>query len=140
MHRTVHAFLSERRFQYICIAFLLVQFTFSIGLGSFAIVEAQNNNTNQSTTSQETTRVEEILSDACDSVSAGNETNSANMSQAGSVVVEIRCLLREARNAISADSANTAIELVEEADKKLVATFGNATNETGSVGSTSTVG
>jgi hypothetical protein len=139
MHRTVHAFLSERRFQYICIAFLLVQFTFSIGLGSFAIVEAQNNNTNQSTTSQETTRVEEILSDACDSVSAGNETNSANMSQAGSVV-EIRCLLREARNAISADSANTAIELVEEADKKLVATFGNATNETGSEGSTSTVG
>jgi hypothetical protein len=139
MHRTVHAFLSERRFQYNCIAFLLVQFTFSIGLGSFAIVEAQNNNTNQSTTSQETTRVEEILSDACDSVSAGNETNSANMSQAGSVV-EIRCLLREARNAISADSANTAIELVEEADKKLVATFGNATNETGSVGSTSTVG
>jgi hypothetical protein len=135
MHRTVHVFLSERRFQYICIAFLLVQFTFSIGLGSFAIVEAQNNNTNQSTTSQETTRVEEILSDACNSVSAGNETNSANMSQAGSVV-EIRCLLREARNAISADSANTAIELVEEADKKLVATFGNATNETGT---TSTV-
>jgi hypothetical protein len=138
MHRTVHVFLSERRFQYICIAFLLVQFTFSIGLGSFAIVEAQNNNTNQSTTSQETTRVEEILSDACNNVSAGNETNSANMSQAGSVV-EIRCILREARNAISADSANTAIELVEEADKKLVATFGNATNETGSVGSTSTV-
>lgn len=139
MHRTVHAFLSERGFQYICIAFLLVQFAFSIGLGSFGIVEAQNNNTNQSTTSQETTRVEEILSDACNSVSAGNETNSANMSQAGSVV-EIRCLLREARNAISADSANTAIQLVEEADKKLVATFGNATNETGSVGSTSTVG
>lgn len=139
MHRTVHAFLSERGFQYICIAFLLVQFAFSIGLGSFAIVEAQNNNTNQSTTSQETTRVEEILSDACNSVSAGNETNSANMSQAGSVV-EIRCLLREARNAIAADSANTAIELVEEADKKLVATFGNVTNETGSVGSTSTVG
>jgi hypothetical protein len=138
MHRTVHAFLSERRFQYICIAFLLVQFTFSIGLGSFAIVEAQNNNTNQSTTSQETTRVDEILSDACNSVAADNDT-SANMSQSGSVI-EIRCILREARNAISAESANTAIELVEAADKKLVATFGNATNETGSVGSTSTVG
>jgi triphosphoribosyl-dephospho-CoA synthetase len=138
MHRTVHAFLSERRFQYICIAFLLVQFTFSIGLGSFAIVEAQNNNTNQNTTSQETTRVDEILSDACNSVAADNDT-SANMSQSGSVI-EIRCILREARNAISAESANTAIELVEAADKKLVATFGNATNETGSVGSTSTVG
>jgi triphosphoribosyl-dephospho-CoA synthetase len=138
MHRTVHAFLSERRFQYICVAFLLVQFTFSIGLGSFAIVEAQNNNTNQNTTSQETTRVDEILSDACNSVAADNDT-SANMSQSGSVI-EIRCILREARNAISAESANTAIELVEAADKKLVATFGNATNETGSVGSTSTVG
>jgi triphosphoribosyl-dephospho-CoA synthetase len=137
MHRTVHAFLSERRFQYICVAFLLVQFTFSIGLGSFAIVEAQNNNTNQNTTSQETTRVDEILSDACNSVAADNDT-SANMSQSGSVI-EIRCILREARNAISAESANTAIELVEAADKKLVATFGNATNETGSVGSTSTV-
>jgi hypothetical protein len=55
------------------------------------------------------------------------------MSQSGSVV-EIRCILREARNAISADSANTAIELVEAADKKLVATFGNDTNVTNSVG------
>jgi hypothetical protein len=139
MHRIVHLFLSERRLQYICLLFLLGQASFAIGLGSFGIVEGQGNNTNQSTANQETTRVEEILSDACNSVSAGNETNSANMSQAGSVV-EIRCLLREARNAIAADSANTAIELVEEADKKLVAIFGNATNETGSVGSTSTVG
>jgi hypothetical protein len=139
MHRTVHAFLSERRFQYICIAFLLVQFTFSIGLGSFTIVEAQNNNTNQSNMSQETTGVDEILSDVCNRVAADNDTSSANISQSGSVI-EIRCILREARNAISAESANTAIELVEAADKKLVATFGNATNETGSVGSTSTAG
>ena len=132
MHRTVHTFLSEIKIQYICIVFLLVQVHFLLGLGSFGLVEAQNN-TNQSTAKQRTTGVEEIMSDACNAASAGNDTSSANMSQAGSVV-EIRCLLREARNAISADSANTAIALVEEADKKLVSTFGNATNETGSVG------
>jgi hypothetical protein len=132
MHHAVHVFLSERNFQYICIAFLMVQAIFLVGLGSFDIVVAQDN-TNQSTATQGTTGVEEIMSDACNAASAGNDTSSANMSQAGSVV-EIRCLLREARNAISADSANTAIALVEEADKKLVSTFGNATNETGSVG------
>jgi hypothetical protein len=132
MHRAVHTFLSERKLQYICIVFLLVQAPFLLGLGSFGLVEAQNN-TSQSTTSQETTRAEDILSDACASAAASNDTSSANMSQSGSVV-EIRCILREARNAISADSANTAMELVEEADKKLVAAFGNATNQTGPVG------
>jgi hypothetical protein len=132
MHGTVHVFLSDRKLQYVCIAFLMVQATFLIGLGSFDIVVAQSN-TNQSTANQGTKAVEGIMSDACNAVSTGNDTSSANMSQAGSVV-EIRCLLREARNAISADSANAAIALVEEADKKLVATFGNATNATGSVG------
>ena len=133
MHRIVHLFLSERRLQYICLLFLLGQASFAIGLGSFGIVEGQGNNTNQSTANQETTNVEEILSDACNSAAAGNDTSSTNRSQAGGVI-EIRCILREARNAISADSANTAIELVEAADKKLVATFGNNTNESGSIG------
>jgi hypothetical protein len=132
MHRIVHVFLSEKRLQYICLLFLLGQASFSLGWGSFGIVEAQNN-TNQSTANQETTRVDEIISDTCSRVASGNDTSSANMSQSGSVV-EIRCILREARNAISADSANTAIELVEAADEKLVATFGNNTNESGSIG------
>lgn len=128
----MHIFLSERRLQYICLLFLLGQASFSLGWGSLGIVEAQNN-TNQSTANQETTRVDEIISDTCSRVASGNDTSSANMSQSGSVV-EIRCILREARNAISADSANTAIELVEAADKKLVATFGNDTNQTNSIG------
>jgi hypothetical protein len=132
MHRIVHIFISERRLQYVCLLFLLGQASFSLGWGSFGIVEAQNNS-NQSTANQETTRVDEIISDTCSRVASGNDTSSANMSQSGSVV-EIRCILREARNAISADSANTAIELVEAADKKLVATFGNDTNQTNSIG------
>lgn len=35
------------------------------------------------------------------------------------------CILREARNAISADSANTALELVDAADSKLATAFGD---------------
>ena len=132
MHRTVHVFLSERRLQSVCIVFLLVLASFSLGWGSFGIAQAQNN-TNQSTANQDTTRVNEIISDTWSRVTSGNDTSSANTSQSGSVV-EIRCILREARNAISADSANTAIELVEAADEKLVATFGNNTNESGSIG------
>lgn len=132
MHKIVHVFLSERRLQSVCIVSLLVLASFSLGWGSFGIVEAQNN-TNQSTANQDTTRVNEIISDTCSRVTSGNDTSGANTSQSSSVV-EIRCILREARNAISADSANTAIELVEAADKKLVATFGNNTNESGSIG------
>ena len=132
MHRIVHIFLSERRLQSVCIVSLLVLASFSLGWGSFGIVEAQNN-TNQSTANQDTTRVNEIISDTCSRVTSGNDTSGTNTSQSSSVV-EIRCILREARNAISADSANTAIELVEAADEKLVATFGNNTNESGSIG------
>jgi hypothetical protein len=132
MHRIVHVFLSERRLQSFCIVFLLVLASFLLGWGSFGIAQAQDN-TNQSTANQDTTRVNEIISDTCSRVASGNDTGSANTSQSGSVV-EIRCILREARNAISADSANTAIELVEAADEKLVATFGNNTNESGSIG------
>jgi hypothetical protein len=132
MHKIVHVFLSKRRLQSVCIVSLLVLASFSLGWGSFGIVEAQNN-TNQSTANQDTTRVNEIISDTCSRVTSGNDTSGANTSQSSSVV-EIRCILREARNAISADSANTAIELVEAADKKLVATFGNDTNVTNSVG------
>ena len=132
MHKIVHVFLSKRRLQSVCIVSLLVLASFSLGWGSFGIVEAQNN-TNQSTANQDTTRVNEIISDTCSRVTSGNDTSGSNTSQSSSVV-EIRCILREARNAISADSANTAIELVEAADKKLVATFGNNTNESGSIG------
>jgi hypothetical protein len=132
MHRIVHVYFSERRLQSFCIVFLLVLASFSLGWGSFGIAQAQDN-TNQSTANQDTTRVNEIISDTCSRVASGNDTGSGNTSQSGSVV-EIRCILREARNAISADSANTAIELVEAADKKLVATFGNNTNVTNSIG------
>ena len=55
-------------------------------------------------------------------VGLANNTSSANNSESQSVL-EIRCILREARNAISADSANTALELIDAADSKLATTF-----------------
>ena len=55
-------------------------------------------------------------------VGSANNTSSANNSESQSVL-EIRCILREARNAISADSANTALELIDAADSKLATTF-----------------
>ena len=65
-----------------------------------------------------------ILNNVCRIVDSGNETASTNsVSQS---VVEIRCILRETRNAISNDSANIALELVEAADKKLATAFGNS--------------
>jgi hypothetical protein len=39
--------------------------------------------------------------------------------------VKFFCILRESQNAISADSANTALELVDAADSKLATAFGD---------------
>jgi hypothetical protein len=66
--------------------------------------------------------VNEILNNIC-----GSPNNSVSES-----AVEIRCILRETRNAISNDSANIALELIEAADKKLATDFGNSTNSSDS--------
>ena len=123
MHRIVHVFFSRRRLQSVCIVFLLV-LALSLGWGSFGIMRHKIIQTKvlQIKIQQGLMRSSLILQQG----NSGNDTSGANTSQSGSVV-EIRCILREARNAISADSANTAIELVEAADEKLVATFGNNT-------------
>ena len=39
-------------------------------------------------------------------------------------VVEIRCLLREAHNAVSADASDEAIQLINAAESKLSAALG----------------
>jgi hypothetical protein len=74
---------------------------------------------------QEPTTIDEILSGIC---ASDNDTNNMYDSQSRDLV-EIRCILGEARNAISADAANTAIQLIEEADDKLVFVLGADDNE-----------
>ena len=65
-----------------------------------------------------------ILSGIC---ASNNDTSIMNDSQTQDIV-ETRCILREARNAISADAANTAIQLIEAADNKLVSVLGVGNN------------
>ena len=108
---------------------IVLSFAFYLVVGSWPIVvEGQgSDNSTPSAPAQETTRVNEILNNICGIVDSGSGTGSANNSVSESVV-EIRCILRETQNAISNNSANIALELVEEADKKLAADFGNSTD------------
>ena len=108
---------------------IALSFAFYLVVGSWPVlVEGQSSNiSTPSAPAQETTRVNEILNNICGIVNSGSGTGSPNNPVSESAV-EIRCILRETRNAISNDSANIALELVEAADKKLAADFGNSTN------------
>ena len=108
---------------------IALSFAFYLVVGSWPVlVESQSSdNSTVSAPAQQTTRVNEILNNICGIVDSGSGTGSPKNSISESAV-EIRCILRETRNAISNDSANIALELIEAADKKLAADFGNSTN------------
>ena len=108
---------------------IALSFAFYLVVGSWPVlVESQSSdNSTVGDPAQETTRVNEILNNICGIVDSGSGTGSPKNSVSESAV-EIRCILRETRNAISNDSANIALELIEAADKKLAADFGNSTN------------
>ncbi len=61
----------------------------------------------------------------CDNVQLGNAAATGGNLSSAEVVVDIRCHLAEARNAVAADAAEAALEQIDEADRTLVATFGN---------------
>jgi hypothetical protein len=82
-------------------------------------IEAQNM-TNQTGGQQLTTGAESIISTICAQEASKNGVTDSS-SQA---VVEIRCLLREARNAVSADASDEAIQLINAAESKLSAALG----------------
>jgi hypothetical protein len=112
---------------------IAMSFAFYLVVGSGPVlVESQSsNNTTLGAPAQETTRINEILNNICGIVDSESGTGSPNSSVSESAV-EIRCILRETRNAISNDSANIALELIEAADKKLAADFGNSTSSSDS--------
>ena len=110
MHKFVHVIKSERRLYSIGIIVILVLMSSVPQWGWLSDIEAQNQ-TNESSMVQNPARVDEILSGIC-----ASNNNTSNMND----IVEIRCILRDARNAISADAADTAIQLIDEADSKLV--------------------
>ena len=91
---------------------------------SFSVSGTEAQNTTNQTGGQPTTGAQRIISTIC--AQEASQTGVANSSsQAG---VEIRCLLREARNAVSADAADQAIQLINAAERKLSAALGGANN------------
>jgi hypothetical protein len=112
----VHLMFSSGRLRFIQ-SVIVMSFALYLLVGSWPLTSAS---------AQETTRVNEILNNICGIVDSGNDTGGPNNSVSQSTV-EIRCILRETRNAISNDSANIALELIEAADKKLAADLGNST-------------
>ena len=122
MHKFVHVIKSERRLYSIGIIVILVLMSSVPQWGWLSDIEAQNQ-TNESSMVQNPARVDEILSGIC-----ASNNNTSNMND----IVEIRCILRDARNAISADAADTAIQLIDEADNKLVSVLGVGNNESSS--------
>ena len=102
-------------------AFIVIGILMSFSVTS---IEAQNM-TNQTGAQQPTTGAQRIISTICaQEASQSGATNTS--SQAG---VEIRCLLREARSAVSADAADEAIQLINAAESKLSAAL-EGDNET----------
>jgi len=102
-------------------AFIVISIFMSF---SMTDTEAQNM-TNQTGGQQPTTGAERIISTIC--AQEASEIGVTNTSS--QAVVEIRCLLREARNAVSADASDQAIQLINAAESKLSAALAGG-NET----------
>jgi hypothetical protein len=87
---------------------------------SFSMTDAEAQNmTNQTGGQQSTTGAERIISTICAQEASKNVTDSSSQA-----AVEIRCLLREARNAVSADASDQAIQLINAAQSKLSTVLG----------------
>ena len=115
MYKFAHVIKSERTLYSIGIIIIFVLMSSVPQWGWLSHIEAQNQ-TNESSMVQNPARVDEILSGIC----ASNNNTSNMIDSQSQDIVEIRCILRDARNAISADAADTAIQLIDEADSKLV--------------------
>ena len=126
MHKFVHVIRSESRLYSIGIIVILGLMSSVPQWVWLSDIEAQNK-TNESSMVQNPARVDEILSGIC----ASNNNTSNMIDSQSQDIVEIRCILRDARNAISADAADTAIQLIDEADNKLVS-VGVGNNESSS--------
>lgn len=122
MYKFAHVIKSERTLYSIGIIIIFVLMSSVPQWGWLSHIEAQNQ-TNESSMVQDPTKVDAILSSIC---ASSNDTSNMND------IVEVRCILRDARNAISADAADTAIQLIEEADDKLVSVLGVGNNESSS--------
>jgi hypothetical protein len=89
---------------------------------SFSTVEAQNM-TNQTAGRPS---IDDIISVICASDATGEDNNNTSSTNSTTqTAVDIRCLLREARNAIAEDATNEALQLIDAAEKELLSAFGD---------------
>jgi hypothetical protein len=104
---------------------------------SFSTVEAQNM-TNQTAGRPS---IDDIISVICASDATGEDNNntSSNTNSTTQTTVDIRCLLREARNAIAEDATNEALQLIDAAENKLLSAFGDNNMSSSSSPSTGNV-
>ena len=103
---------------------------------SLSTVEAQN--ISNQTAGRPT--IDDIISVICASDAAGKGNNNNTSSTTNSTTqtaVDIRCLLREARNAIAEDATNEALQLIDAADNKALSIAGgnnmSSSSSTGNV-------
>ena len=71
--------------------------------------------------------IDDIISVICASDATGEDNNntSSTTNSTTQTAVDIRCLLREARNAIAQDATNEALQLIDAAEKELLSAFGD---------------
>lgn len=115
---------------------IAIMFISIITLFSLSTVEAQNI-TNQ-TAGRPT--IDDIISVICasDVAGKGNNNTSSTTNSTIQTAVDIRCLLREARNAIAEDATNEALQLIDAADNKALSIAGG--NNMSSSSSSSSTG
>ena len=104
---------------------------------SFSTVEAQNM-TNQTAGRPS---IDDIISVICASDATGEDNNNTSSTTNSTIQtsVDIRCLLREARNAIAEDATNEALQLIDAAEKELLSAFGDNNMSSSSSPSTGNV-
>jgi hypothetical protein len=104
---------------------------------SFSLITVEAQNLTNQTAGRPS--IDDIISVICASDTAGkgnnNITNTTNSTT--QAAVDIRCLLREARNAISGDATNEALQLIDAAEDKVLSAFGgnnmSSSSSTGNV-------
>ena len=70
--------------------------------------------------------IDDIISVICASDATGEDNNTSSTTNSTTqTAVDIRCLLREARNAIAEDATNEALQLIDAAENKVLSAFGD---------------
>lgn len=109
----------------------------SIIASSFSLITVEAQNLTNQTAGRPS--IDDIISVICasDTAGKGNNNITSTTNSTTQAVVDIRCLLREARNAISADATNDALQIIDAAEDKVLSTFGgnnmSSSSSTGNV-------